>query len=415
MNKHTLKILYVDDEPDNRKLVKKILVANGYDFIEATDGISGIDKAKRENPDLIIMDMNMPGLDGYEASTRLKSLPAFKNIPIIALTANAIPGDKERSLIAGCEGYISKPLDVDTFSDEIKTYLDGKIEKVKKEEQDEYLKAYTNKLVVRLEEKIRSLSEALDKSEQANTMKRDILLRMGHELRTPLHAIINIPEIFKKKYSDKMPDEQIDLLDIIYENGADLLGIIDNILLYSSLESSSVVLNASPIILTDLIQSVITQYLSSAEEKGLKLIQNCTPDLPVLTIDITQITTVFSLLIDNAIKFTKQGNITITCKTITALDSEIPKNISDSLNPQSSYILVCITDSGIGIEQENLQNIFSGFSQLEDPLTRNFSGIGVGLAISKRLIELHNGYLWATSKIGQGSSFYFIIPIDGES
>lgn len=117
------KILIVDDNQDSRELAVKILKKVGYQMIEAADGEDALEKANTENPDLILMDISIPKIDGYEVTRRLKSQTSFKNTPIIALTAHAMKGDKEKAIEAGCEGYISKPIDIHELPNQIKSYL----------------------------------------------------------------------------------------------------------------------------------------------------------------------------------------------------------------------------------------------------------------------------------------------------
>jgi two-component system cell cycle response regulator DivK len=120
------KILVVDDNEDGRELVVKILKNRGYQMIEAVDGEEALEKASAECPDLILLDISIPKLDGYEVTRRLKSQVKFKDIPIIALTAHAMKGDREKALEAGCDGYISKPIDIHELPDQIKSYLKNK-------------------------------------------------------------------------------------------------------------------------------------------------------------------------------------------------------------------------------------------------------------------------------------------------
>jgi two-component system cell cycle response regulator DivK len=117
------KVLYVEDDPINKYLVKKVLTAKGYEFFEASNGNDGIEKAVQVKPDLILMDMQMPGLDGYEATKIIKTKPGLENTPIVALTAHALPGDKEKCLGVGCIGYISKPIDIKNFEEQLHKYF----------------------------------------------------------------------------------------------------------------------------------------------------------------------------------------------------------------------------------------------------------------------------------------------------
>lgn len=119
-------ILYIEDNFDNRMLVRRVLEAEGYRVLEAEDGLKGIDWLQSEIPDLVLMDINLPELDGYEVTKRLKQLPSMAQVPVIAMTANVMKGDREKTLAAGCDGYISKPIDIDSLSDQIAEFLGGK-------------------------------------------------------------------------------------------------------------------------------------------------------------------------------------------------------------------------------------------------------------------------------------------------
>jgi len=118
-----MRVLYIEDDPNNRMLVRRILMASDIDVTEAADAPSGIQMAVDDPPDLILMDMSMPGMDGITATKKIRSMPDINTIPIIALTANVMRGDKEKTLDAGCDGYIGKPIDVDTFADQIIQYI----------------------------------------------------------------------------------------------------------------------------------------------------------------------------------------------------------------------------------------------------------------------------------------------------
>jgi len=124
------KILIVDDNQDSRELVVKILKVRGYQTIEAVDGEEALEKAVAERPDLILMDRSLPKIDGYEVTRRLKGQEEFKDIPIVALTAHAMRGDREKALKAGCEGYISKPINVRELPELVLSYLRGKKESI---------------------------------------------------------------------------------------------------------------------------------------------------------------------------------------------------------------------------------------------------------------------------------------------
>lgn len=116
-------VLYIEDNPDNRLLVKRILLAEDYTLLEAKDAAEALNVLKNAHPDLILMDINMPDMDGYTLTAKIKSLPSFERVPILAVTANVMRGDKEKTLEAGCDGYIQKPLDIDQLTREIERFM----------------------------------------------------------------------------------------------------------------------------------------------------------------------------------------------------------------------------------------------------------------------------------------------------
>jgi two-component system cell cycle response regulator DivK len=119
------KILYIEDNFDNRLLVRRLLQASGYDFLEAENAFQALDILAENNPNMILMDINMPDMDGYALTQKIKGMPQYKDVPVIAITANVMRGDKERTLQAGCDGYIEKPIDVDQFLDQIDRFFEG--------------------------------------------------------------------------------------------------------------------------------------------------------------------------------------------------------------------------------------------------------------------------------------------------
>src|SRR6185503_5604054 len=144
------KILHVEDNRENRMLVRAVLEAEGYTVIDAEDGLAGIEAAIREEPALILLDVNLPAVDGYEVVAIIKSFPAFATTPVIAVTAYAMEGDRQRTLVAGCDGYIQKPIDVDAFPRQVAEFMLGKREHVEEKEQGIYLRELNQRLVYRL-------------------------------------------------------------------------------------------------------------------------------------------------------------------------------------------------------------------------------------------------------------------------
>ncbi len=155
------RILYIEDSSDNRMLVRRILEAKGYEVLEAENGLDGIKMAQDERPDLILMDINIPGMDGLEATARLRSSRDLNHVPIIAVTAYVMPGDRDKTLAMGCDGYIPKPIDVDRFPDQVQEYLRGKQEPVNPTREAPILREFSQKISIELEKKIRALEQKI--------------------------------------------------------------------------------------------------------------------------------------------------------------------------------------------------------------------------------------------------------------
>ncbi len=156
-DRRDVKILHIEDNPENRALVRALLEAEGYALVEAADGLSGIETAIREEPALILLDINLPGVDGYEVGVILKSFPTLATTPIIAVTAYAMDGDRQRTLVAGCDGYLQKPIDVDAFPRQVAEFLRGKREKIEEREAGPYLRELNQRLVYRLVSQVEEL------------------------------------------------------------------------------------------------------------------------------------------------------------------------------------------------------------------------------------------------------------------
>lgn len=149
----TLKVLYIEDNADNRLLVRRVLEARGHRLVEAVDGPSGIEAARGECPDLILMDIMIPRLDGNEVTTRLRGVPYLEKVPIIALTAAVLKDDRERAIAAGCDGYLHKPIDVDRFPEQIERFIAGEREFLTLEQEVRFLREQNRRLAARLEQK----------------------------------------------------------------------------------------------------------------------------------------------------------------------------------------------------------------------------------------------------------------------
>ena len=175
-----------------------MLTAEGFEVLIAIDGLEAIEIARREHPNLLLIDIDIAGLDGYEVTTRLKASPSFEDTPVVAVTAATSEGDRQRARVAGCTGYIAKPIDVDRFPDQVRSYFVGMREAIAPAEQHEsYLAEYNKRLARRLEEKVRELQRAQQELQRVDKMKSDFVVLAGHELRTPLTVIHGYLQILR--------------------------------------------------------------------------------------------------------------------------------------------------------------------------------------------------------------------------
>lgn len=387
------KVLYVEDNPESRLLVSRILMAHGYEVVEAEDGLSAIRRAQEEVPDLILMDINIPGMDGFEVTTRLRSIPELKGIPIVALTASAVmEGDRERTLVAGCDGYLQKPVDVDRLPYQIREFMEGKKEVVGREEEPIYLREYSQRLVARLEEKIAELQRANEQLQALDRLKSDFLSTVSHELRTPLTAIKGYTQLLIDGRAGPLTDMQVECLEVIAENTEIVIRRVNDILF---LQESNVILPVrAPLSLRNIVTLVVDSMRERAREAGIELVLDIPPELPLIQGDTEALKLLFLHLLDNAIKFSPNGG-----------------QVTVALRDRGQEIWGEVSDTGIGIAPEYHERIFERFFQVDSSTTRAYGGAGLGLAISRKIVESHGGRIGVLrSAPGRGSTFYFTLP-----
>jgi len=406
------KILYVEDDLASQRLVQRVLTAEGFEVILTDNGLDAIEVARREKPNLILMDINISGLDGYEVTTRLRTLESLDEVPIIAVTAATLRGDRERALVAGCNGYIPKPIDVDRFTDQIRAYLVGMEDNVDTpEEKAKYLLEYNQRLVHRLEEKIRELEKANAELQRVEKMKSDFVILAGHELRTPLTVIygylqilLSNPAIPGAVENEGSPQH---LLSKVSDAVKRLSEVIQDILNVSLIDADRLDLSHEPVFIHSLIQSVLHNVRSFGPQRNLTLeLGQGIKKVPVIEGDSRRLHQAIGNLISNSIKYTPDnGKVLIDAETL------------------EDVVHIWIQDSGVGIPPQELIHIFERFYVLEDVALHRSSktafrggGLGLGLVVAKGIIEAHNGKVWAESsgydeKKFPGSIFHVLLPI----
>ncbi|HJV34071.1 hybrid sensor histidine kinase/response regulator [Geomonas sp.] len=359
-------VMIVDDTPANIEVVSESL-GDEYEMIFATSGAEALDLIREDKPDLILLDIMMPGMDGYEVCSILKGDPATRDIPVIFVTAMIQEEDEIRGLELGAIDYITKPITPHVVRARVKNHLEMK----------------------RYRDLLENLSTAADRT------KKEFLRGVSHELRTPLTPIIGMTDLVLTSEED---DEKRKYLSLVQKAAMKLLGLIEDLIETSRLEGDEVHLEQRPFQLKPFLDSLAAELGPLAVSKGLKLSLSVDPELPETVVaDQGMLHKVLSVLLGNAVKFTAQGEVAL-----------------DALRGSSgSGLLVhfAVADTGIGIAEEDLERIFNDFTQSDGAITRAYPGLGLGLTLARRIIELMEGRIWAESRQGVGSIFHVEIPL----
>jgi signal transduction histidine kinase/HAMP domain-containing protein len=236
--------------------------------------------------------------------------------------------------------------------------------------------------------------KAVERLEELDMSKRRFLANMSHELRTPLTNILGFSRLMMKGISGPLTDQQQSDLQIVYQDGQHLLGLINDLLDISHIEAGLMELEFQEVDLAQLIQSVMATTSALVRDKEVELYQEIDPDIPKVQGDVARIRQVLLRLLTNAAKFTAQGSITVRAW------------------PNDGQVMVSISDTGVGIPAEDQERIFERFEQGTLENGRRPNGAGLGLALSKQFVEMHGGRIWVESEVGQGSTFTFSLPSD---
>ncbi len=380
-------ILIVDDRPENLLTLEGILESPQLNIIKARSGNEALGLLLEHDVALVLMDVQMPGMDGFETAEIMRSSERTRYIPIIFVTAIS----KQRKHIfkgyeTGAVDYLYKPLDLEILKSKISAF----IELFKYKESLE-------KTTAKLQETVEQLHDAKITAEEATKAKSTFLASMSHEIRTPLNGIIGIAELglLDKGLSTLQAERFLD----IKSSGQNLLEIINDILDISKIEAGKLDLEETEFSLREMLDTVFKIINVFAQNKDVNLIVEMSPDIPdVLIGDQLRIRQILTNLLNNAVKFTEQGIVRLRIELIDLVEEQI-------------RLRFCVEDTGVGIPKEMQELLFEKYTQADASTTRKHGGTGLGLNIARMLVEIMGGKIELESKVGKGSRFFFTINL----
>ncbi|RXE59546.1 hybrid sensor histidine kinase/response regulator [Acetivibrio mesophilus] len=383
-------ILIVDDNENNlfslRSLIEEHINA---DVKEANSGEKALKILFKDRVDLIILDIQMEGMDGFELASIIKNRKRTSSIPIVFLTASYI-GDEfqSRGFEIGAVDYLTKPIDEYQLINRINVYL-------KLIEKERTMNLVLEKRVREQTEELRAAKEA---AEAANEAKSIFLANISHELRTPLNILYSTTQIINSYLKDdRMLDrEKIrSKIAMQQQNCHRLLRLVNNLIDITKIDSGYFELELSRLNIVEIVENVSLLVVEYARNKGVSLIFDTDVEEKFVSCDQNAIERIILNLLSNAIKFTPRGG-----------------SINVEVKDCGMTVAISVKDTGIGISEDKLEVIFERFKQVDNLLTRKNEGSGIGLSLVKSLIEMHGGSVRVKSEYGKGSEFIVEIPAD---
>ncbi|NDJ20443.1 response regulator [Nostoc sp. B(2019)] len=370
------KILVVDDSPDNVFLIKTILEEEGYTISTAENGISALAELKASPCDLVLLDLMMPGMDGYEVTTHIRGdmkLPQY--IPILLITAHDAP-NVARGLDLGADDFIRKPVTVDELLARVRSLL--------------------------------RLKHSMDERDEIARQREDFVSRLTHDLRTPLVAADRMLMLFQQGALGGLSPQMQEVIAIMARSNTNLLSMVNTLLEVYRFEAGRKTLALQPVNLSRLLEEVTGELTPLAEAKTLSINLDFTENLSTNTVmgDRLELHRLFTNLIGNAIKFTDSGSVTIRLTSQRQLDESNQSQFSWKSN-SVDYMSIEIADTGPGISSEEQVTLFERFRQG----SHKSSGSGLGLYLSRRIVEAHQGTIRLNSQLGEGSRFIVLLPM----
>ena len=381
MTPETASILVVEDEAGTRATLCAILEDAGNEVIGLEKGTEALEMIRKRSPNVIITDIRLPDVGGMEILELAKEINP--EVAVIMMTGYASIETAVNAVNEGAYAYFVKPVSPDGIKTTIANAL-----------RQQRLSVENKRLVDDLQRSNKLLFEANEELRKATEAKSEFLAHMSHELRTPLNVIIGFSELMIDRVPGEINEEQRHCLNDILDSGKHLLNLISDVLDLSKIESGKMKLRLTNFALTKVIESLKNTIMPMLVSKKQSLDIKVDEEFPLVRADEAKVRQVLLNLLSNSNKFTGEGG---------KLKIEAVRD--------GDWCQVSVTDNGIGIKKEDQERVFEPFCQLDNPLTKEKSGTGLGLAVAKQIIERHGGRIWVESEYGRGSRLTFTLPL----
>jgi len=374
-------VLVVDDEPHNLEILEGFLHLEGFKVVTAEDGEAALLSLPSARPDLVLLDVRMPGLDGFEVCRRIKDNPATAFVPVVMVTALQGTQERVRGAAAGADEFLTKPFDHTELITRVKALLRIK-------QYHDQVTATNAELERRVGERTAELEHALAELRSLDHLKSQFITNVSHELRTPLQHVKGYIDLLAEGAMGNLTPKQAEGLALTQEAVERLEKVVYDIVDFSTLDEDALIFE--PIYLLDVCRSVINGYTAMANRRRVSITLSMANDLPLVMADRVAVTRVLQHLLDNAIKFGPANQV-----------------VQIQVDQREQRVRLAVRDHGPGLAPADIDRIFDVFYQVDGSATRKAGGLGVGLALVRKLVRAHGSEVTVKSELGKGSTFAF--------